>query len=337
MRIQTITWEKGRIKMIDQTKLPNTLRYIYIRDIHQLFRAIRSMRIRGAPALAAAGALGVVLAAYKSRLKSSRQLGEKLEQVIRYLGRSRPTAVNLFWGLKRMEAVLDKNQDNSVKRIKSALFEEAMGIIEEDRITCRRMARAGARLIKNGDRILTICNAGILATIDYGTALGVIYQAKKQGKQFRVFACETRPLLQGARLTTWELSKNGIDVSLICDNLAATLMRKKQISKVFVGADRIARNGDVANKVGTYNLAVLAHWHHIPFYVVAPLSTFDPAIRTGRDIPIEERSPLEVTRTLFKKAIAPSQVKVLNPAFDVTPHQLITAIITEKGIFKPKK
>jgi len=195
------------------------------------------------------------------------------------------------------------------------------------------MAKAGSRLIKNGDKILTICNAGILATIDYGTALGVIYQAKRAGKRFSVFACETRPLLQGARLTTWELKKKGVSVRLICDSLAATLMRKKQITKVLVGADRIARNGDVANKVGTYNLAVLANWHGIPFYVVAPLSSFDRQIKTGKDIPIEQRSPLEVTHNLFKCSIAPRGVKVLNPAFDVTPNQLITAIVTEKGLF----
>ncbi len=335
MRIKTIAWEKNRIKMIDQTELPNKLRYIYIRDIHKLFRAIRSMKIRGAPALAAAGALGVVLAAYQSVSRSRAQLKKQLEKAIDYLGSSRPTAVNLFWALERMRDTLNKNKDNSINKIKSGLLKEARQIIRQDCVTCRRMAGFGARLIKNGDGILTICNAGILATIDYGTALGVIYQAKKQGKQFRVFACETRPLLQGARLTAWELKKNGIEVSLICDSLAATLMRKKQISKVFVGADRIARNGDTANKVGTYNLAVLANWHRIPFYVVAPLSTFDPEIKTGSEIPIEQRSPLEVTRNLFKKPIAPSQVKVLNPAFDITPHQLITAIVTEKGILRP--
>jgi len=332
MRIRTITWEKDYIKIIDQTRLPNEFKYIHIRNIQQLFRAIRSMKIRGAPALGVAGALGVVLVAYKSRFKNREKLKQKLEKGINYLSSCRPTAVNLFWALQRMRNALERNKNNSAKRIKSALLKEAEAIIEQDRITCRRMARIGSRLIKNDDRILTICNAGILATVDYGTALGVIYKAKEQGKQFRVFACETRPLLQGARLTTWELKKNGINVTLICDNLAATLMRKGQISKVFVGADRIASNGDVANKVGTYNLAVLAVWHRIPFYVVAPLSTFDFKIKTGSDIPIEERSPLEVTQSLFKKPVAPSGIKVLNPAFDIIPHHLITAIITEQGI-----
>ncbi|MBC8357376.1 MAG: S-methyl-5-thioribose-1-phosphate isomerase [Candidatus Aminicenantes bacterium] len=335
MKIETIAWKAGRIKIIDQTKLPNELIYIFIKDVRQLFQAIRSMKIRGAPTLAAAGALGVVLAAYRNRSRGSGQFKKQLQNTINYLGRSRPTAVNLFWALNRMQGIL--NKDSSIDRLKSALLKEAREIIEEDRANCRRMGRIGARLISDGDKVLTLCNAGILATIDYGTALGVFYQAKKQGRRFKVFACETRPLLQGARLTSWELKKNGIDVSLICDNLAASLMRRKQINKVFVGADRIARNGDVANKVGTYNLAVLANWHRIPFYVVAPLSTFDSTIKTGRDIPIEERSPLEVTHSFFKKPIAPAQIKVLNPAFDVTPHQLITAIVTEKGILKIKR
>ena len=334
MKIQTIAWEKNQIKIIDQTKLPGELRYAYIKNVAQLFDAIKSMKIRGAPALAAAGALGVVLAAYKSRARNNRQLKRKLEQVIQYLGRSRPTAVNLFWALDRMRKVIDNNSNNSTERIKSALLKEAREVMKEDRITCRKMAEVGSRLIKDGDSILTICNAGILATIDYGTALGVIYRAKVEGKKFKVYACETRPLFQGARLTIWELKKKGIDATLICDSLAATLIRKKQITKVFVGADRIARNGDAANKVGTYNLAVLANWHGIPFYIVAPLSTFDPAIKTGNDIPIEERSPFEVTHNFFKKPIAPAGVRVLNPAFDITPHKLITAIITEKGILR---
>jgi methylthioribose-1-phosphate isomerase len=335
MRIQTIAWEKGNIRIIDQTKLPGELKYIYIKDVHQLFQAIRLMRIRGAPALGAAAALGVFLAAHNCRFANTEKLKMKLEQVICYLGKSRPTAVNLFWGLERMQNVLNKNKHSSADKMKSALLREALEIINQDRIVCRKMGKVGLKLIKDGDKILTVCNAGILATIDYGTALGVIYQAKEAGKKFKVFACETRPLLQGARLTTWELKKNGVDVTLICDSLAATLMRKGEISKVFVGADRIARNADAANKVGTYNLAVLARWHRIPFYVVAPISTIDSRIKTGKDIIIEERSPLEVTHNFFKKPIAPKKVRVLNPAFDITPHKLITAIITEKGILRP--
>ncbi|MFC1658202.1 S-methyl-5-thioribose-1-phosphate isomerase [Candidatus Omnitrophota bacterium] len=333
MKIQTIAWEKGAIKIIDQTKLPNKLEYVYLKDIRTVYVAIKSMKIRGAPALAAAGALGVVLAAYREKFKTRAQFMRKLEKAISFLASSRPTAVNLFWGLERMRSVLEKSRDTSPAKIKTALLQEADRIIEEDRIACRKMSERGARLIRNGDRILTVCNAGILATIDYGTALGVIYKAKQAGKRFKVFACETRPLLQGARLTAWELKKKGIDVTLICDSMAASLMRRKQITKVFSGADRIALNGDVANKIGTYSLAVLAKWHCIPFYVVAPLSTFDRKIRTGGEIPIEERSALEVTHNFFKQPIAPSGVKVLNPAFDVTPHQLVTAIITETAIF----
>ncbi|MFH1339098.1 MAG: S-methyl-5-thioribose-1-phosphate isomerase [Candidatus Omnitrophota bacterium] len=336
MKIRTIDWKKNRIKIIDQTKLPGEFRYVYIKNVRQLFDAIKSMKIRGAPALAAAGALGVVLAAHRSRAKNGRQLKRGLEQVIRYLGSSRPTAVNLFWALDRMRKAVDDNKNDSPARIKSALLKEATDIMEEDRLACRKMAEIGSRLIKDGDRILTVCNAGMLATIDYGTALGVIYKAKEKGRKFKVYACETRPLFQGARLTAWELKKSGIDVTLICDSLAATLMRKKQITKVLAGADRIALNGDAANKVGTYNLAVLADWHGIPFYIVAPLSTFDPAIKTGKDIPIEERPALEVTHNFFKRPIAPSGIKVLNPAFDVTPRRLITAIITEKGILKTR-
>lgn len=293
------------------------------------------MKIRGAPALAAAGALGVVLSAQKSRLNNARLLKKHLEKTINYLSRSRPTAVNLFWALGRMRNVLNIHKADTPEAIRKALFEEASKIIEEDRISCRKMAKFGSRLIKNGDSILTICNAGILATIDFGTALGVIYQAKKEGKKFSVVACETRPLLQGARLTAWELKKKGINFFLIFDSLAANLMREGKISKVLVGADRVAKNADVANKVGTYSLAVLAKWHNIPFYVVAPLSTFDAKAKTGRDIPIEQRSPREVTHNFFKKPIAPSGTKVINPAFDITPHQLITAIITEKGILRP--
>ena len=336
-KIQTITWENNRIKIIDQTKLPNEFKYIYIKDIPRLFAAIKSMKIRGAPALAAAGALGVVLAAHNCRLKDLDRFKKKLNQTIHYLGSSRPTAVNLFWALDRMSEIVNANRLHSVEKIKSALLNEALNIIQQDRLTCRQMAKKGARLINNGDRVLTICNAGILATIDYGTALGVFYQAKQQGKKFSVFACETRPLLQGARLTAWELKRNGIDVTLICDSLAATLMRNGQIDKVFVGADRIASNGDVANKVGTYNLAVLAKWHHIPFYVVAPLSTFDPAIKTGRQIVIEKRLESEVTHEFFKKPVAPSGIKVLNLAFDVTPHNLVSGIITQKGILHYSK
>ena len=227
------------------------------------------------------------------------------------------------------------NKDKPVFALKKIILSEAKKIIEEDRTSCRRIGQFGARLVKDNDTILTVCNAGMLATIDYGTALGVIYRADEEGKNIKVFACETRPMLQGARLTTWELKRKGVDVTLICDNMAATLMAQGKIDKVIVGADRIAANGDAANKIGTYNLAVLSRYHKIPFYVAAPAPTFDLGIRTGREIPIEQRKKDEVTDLFFKRSIAPKGVAVFNPAFDVTPNNLITAIVTDKGIIRP--
>jgi methylthioribose-1-phosphate isomerase len=259
----------------------------------------------------------------------------KLESVSSYLASSRPTARNLFWGIERARNVVIKNKGQSITEIKRLILDEALNVIEEDRDSCRKIGSYGAKLIKDQDSILTICNAGILATIDYGTALGVIYSAKAEGKKIKVYACETRPLLQGARLTAWELKKKGIDVTIICDNMAAALMKEGKINRVIAGADRIALNGDTANKIGTYNLAVLSKYHSIPFYIAAPISTFDLSLREGNGIIIEERGQDEVTTLLSKKVIAPSGVKVFNPAFDVTKHDLITAIITDKGIIRP--
>jgi methylthioribose-1-phosphate isomerase len=233
-----------------------------------------------------------------------------------------------------MASIAVANRSQPVAQIKKLLFNEARHIIEEDRATCRKIGDYGASLIKNGATILTVCNDGILATIDYGTALGVLYRAKEKGKRFKVFACETRPLLQGARLTTWELKQKGIDVTLICDNMAATLMRQGRVDAVITGADRIVANGDTANKIGTYSLAVLARYHRVPFYVAAPSSTFDLQAKSGRDIEIEQRPPDEVTGLFFKKPIAAANVSVYNPAFDVTDHGLISAIITDKGIVR---
>ena len=234
-----------------------------------------------------------------------------------------------------MCSVAVRNKNKAIPVIKRLLFKEAQKIIEEDRAACRKIGKCGAKLISRGDTVLTICNAGILATIDYGTALGVLYRAKEEGKKFKVIVCESRPLLQGARLSAWELKRNGIDVTLICDSMAASLMRQGKIDKVIVGADRIAANCDTANKIGTYALAVLSRCHKIPFYVAAPFSTFDLSIKSGRDIPIEERPAGEITQLFFKKPVAPLGVKVFNPAFDVTPHNLITAIITDRGIIRP--
>ena len=333
MPVDTIKWEGGAVKLIDQTLLPAKFRYITCRNIGKLWRAIKTLQVRGAPAIGIAGALGVVLGIQHSRAKTREGFLRDLNVACRYLGSSRPTAVNLFWALARMKFAAEENSFKNVAQMKKVLLKEALKIIDEDKRACRAMARHGASLIKSGDAILTHCNAGGLATADYGTALGALFEAKRSGKRIRVYADETRPLLQGARLTTWELMHAGIETILICDNMAAGLMAKGRIDKVFVGADRIASNGDAANKIGTYNVAVLAKHHGIPFYVVAPLSTFDLNIATGKDIPIEERDGNEV-RSLCGKFIAPKNVKVYNPAFDVTPNELITAIVTERGIFK---
>lgn len=335
MGLRTVEWKNSGIKIIDQTKLPGELKYLHIKDLKSLFRAIKELKVRGAPALGAAATLGVYLGIKDSRAKNFGEFSGELYKAARYIASSRPTARNLFWGIERMCSVALRNKHKPISAIKRLLFKEAQKLIEEDRLTCRRIGRYGAKLIKDKDRILTICNAGILATIDYGTALGVIYKAKQQGKRIKVCACETRPLLQGARLTTWELKKKGIDVTLICDNMAATLMQQGRIDKVIAGADRIAAGGDAANKIGTYNLAVLSHYHKVPFYIAAPHSTFDLTIKTGKDIPIEERKAGEVTELFFKRPITAKGIKVFNPAFDVTPHNLITAIITDKGIIRP--
>ena len=333
MPVETICWKSGKIKFIDQTLLPHKLKYVSTDDIHRLWRAIKRLEIRGAPAIGIAGALGVVIGIKRSKAKTFDKFFKELQNSARYLGSSRPTAVNLFWALERMEHVAYDNGSKPIARIKDILLEEALKILDEDKKSCRRMARYGASLVKKGSKILTHCNAGGLATADYGTALGVLFESHRLGKKIKAYVDETRPLLQGARLTTWELMREGIDTTLICDNMAASLMAKGRIDMIFVGADRIASNGDAANKIGTYSLAVLAKYHKIPFYVVAPLSTFDFDIKSGKEIPIEERSGDEV-RSVLGKLIAPKNVKAYNPAFDVTPNELITAIITEKGIFK---
>ena len=335
MNIRTIEWKNNSIKLIDQTKLPLKLEYIYVKDLKTLWRTIKILQVRGAPALGVAAGLGVYLGLKDSKARDFTAFNKELNRAIAYLASSRPTARNLFWGLERMRKVVIENRGKPVSLIKKFLLREVKRIIEEDRLACRKMGYYGAKLIKNQDTILTICNAGILATLDYGTALGVIYRAKEEGKKIKVYACETRPLLQGARLTTWELNKKGIDVTLICDNMAATLMKQGKIDKVITGADRIAANGDAANKIGTYNLAVLSWFHKIPFYIAAPVSTFDLKIKSGKDIPIEQRPVKEVTELFFKYPIAQKNTKVFNPAFDVTPNNLISAIITDKGIIRP--
>ena len=333
--MKAIEWLGDRVRIIDQTKLPQKLEYLYIRDLKSLWRAIKLMKIRGAPALGAAAALGVYIGIKNSKARNFTQLKKEIEKTISFLHSCRPTARNLFWGLERMRKAAQIHKDKPVSQIKKILFQEARKIIEEDKASCRKIGYYGAKLIKNNDTILTICNAGILATIDYGTALGVIYRAKEEGKRIKVYACETRPMLQGARLSTWELKRCGIDVTLICDSMAATLMSQGKITKVITGADRIAANGDSANKIGTYNLAVLSRYHKVPFFVAAPASTFDLSLKSVKSIPIEQRSKREVTELFFKLPIAEKNIKVFNPAFDVTDNALITAIITDKGIIRP--
>ncbi|KPK97081.1 MAG: methylthioribose-1-phosphate isomerase [Omnitrophica WOR_2 bacterium SM23_72] len=333
--MKTIEWIHNRIRIIDQTKLPLHLNYVTISDLDSLCRSIKSMRIRGAPALGAAAGWGVYLGIKDSKARDGITFNREVRRVANYIGRSRPTARNLFWGLERMMEASQKNRNKSVAMLKKILFKEARQIMEEDQKACLRIGSYGAALINKRDALLTICNAGILATIDYGTALGVVYRALRQGKKMEVFVCETRPMLQGARLTTWELKRHGVDVTLICDSMAASLMAQGKIKKVFTGADRIAANGDAANKIGTYALAVLARAHKIPFYIAAPASTFDLNIKNGRGIPIEQRDKREVTELFFKKPIAGKDIKVFNPAFDVTPHRMISAIITDKGIIRP--
>lgn len=334
MPVATIEWDDGKVKLIDQTKLPEELVYIRCSEIEKLWEAIKSLRVRGAPALGIAAALGTVLGMQNSTATNYEDFREELKKVTGFLATSRPTAVNLFRALERMKRTAKANRQKSVPQIKKILLEEALKIIDENKRECRRIGRNGAGLIKDGDSILTHCNAGGLATADYGTALAIIFTAHEQGKKIKVYADETRPLLQGARLTTWELMQSKIDVTLICDNMAAQVMKEGRINCVLVGADRIAANGDTANKIGTYGLAILAKAHGIPFYVAAPTSTFDLTLATGDRIPIEERGQEEITCG-FGRRTAPEGVKVYSPAFDVTPAHLITAIITEVGIARP--
>ena len=334
MPLPTIEWIgeiDGKIKLIDQTLLPNELKYVYCDDKESIYHAIKTLMVRGAPAIGIAGAMGTVVGIKNCDAADFESFFNEMKQVTAYLGSSRPTAVNLFWGLKRMEDVAQKNSQRSVSAIKNILLEEAKTILEEDKTICRKIGENGESLLEDGSCVITHCNAGGLATGDYGTALAVMFAAAENGKNISVYADETRPLLQGSRLTAWELKNAGIDVTLICDNMAAHTMKQRKIDCVIVGADRIAANGDAANKIGTYSLSIIAKEHNVPFYVAAPASTFDLSIASGDEIPIEERHSDEVTSISGNK-IAPDGIKVFNPAFDVTPASNIAAIITERGI-----
>jgi methylthioribose-1-phosphate isomerase len=335
---RTIAWvggPDGFVRLIDQTLLPTRLEYRDCRTVEEVWEAIRALRVRGAPAIGIAAAMGVVLGLQRCTDRSRGAYWRRLQEVTAYLRGSRPTAVNLFWALDRMERrVRGRTEELPPGELTRQLLDEALAIEEEDRQMCRSIGLAGAALIGEGQGVLTHCNAGGLATADYGTALAVIFAAAEQGRRFQVFVDETRPLLQGARLTAWELLQHGVDATLICDNMAAQVMKERRIDLVVVGADRIAANGDTANKIGTYGVALLARAHGIPFYVAAPSSTFDLSLPTGDAIPIEQRAPQEVTHG-FGRQTAPDGVKVYNPAFDVTPAGLIAGIITAKGLIRP--
>jgi methylthioribose-1-phosphate isomerase len=320
--------------MIDQTRLPEELHYLRTRDVNEVWTAIKTLQVRGAPAIGIAAAMGVVVAIQNLPARSATDLETAVNAAADSLATSRPTAVNLFWALDRMRAAAHASLSLSPARMKERLAAEALAIFNEDMAMCRAIGRHGATLLKDNATVLTHCNAGGLATSGYGTALAPVYVAAEQGRTIHVFADETRPLLQGARLTAWELMQAGIDVTLICDNMAAHTMKTHHIDAILVGADRIAANGDSANKVGTYGVAVLAKAHGIPFYVLAPSSTFDLTLSSGAGIPIEERGPEEITKG-FGKRTAPEGVKTYSPAFDVTPADLITAIICERGVLYP--
>jgi methylthioribose-1-phosphate isomerase len=329
--LQSVYFENGVLKILDQTKIPTNTEFIEITKIEDAWDAIKQLKVRGAPAIGIAAAYGLLLGINDAPETSFEEFYSVFKAQSDYLATSRPTAVNLFWALKRMNDRALKEKNVPVTRIKEALVEEAHLIRTEDEEVCRTIGEHALTLLKDGMGILTHCNAGGIATARYGTALAPLYLAKEKGWDIKVFADETRPLLQGARLTAWELMQAGIDVTLITDSMAAMVMQKGKVQAVIVGCDRVAANGDVANKIGTYGVALLAKAHNIPFYVAAPMSTIDLETKTGEEIPIEERDASEITEG-FGKRTAPEGVKVFNPAFDVTPHHLVTAIITEKGI-----
>lgn len=330
--IRTIEWTDEGVVMIDQRLLPTEEVYNTYRTVEEVAEAIRSMVIRGAPAIGVAAAMGIALGV--SRLSSEEGLEERFQEICETIRNTRPTARNLFWAIERMKGVFEEHRGRSLEQIQQALKKEAVRIHDEDIEINRRIGRYGAELLAEQSTVLTHCNAGALATAGYGTALGVIRAAVEQGKKIQVFADETRPFLQGSRLTAWEMMKEGIPCTLITDNMSGYFMKAGQIQAVVVGADRIARNGDVANKIGTYSVAVLAREHGIPFYVAAPLSTIDLETATGEEIPIEQRQVEEVTEIRGQR-LAPPAVGVQNPAFDVTPNRLVSAIITEMGVARP--
>jgi methylthioribose-1-phosphate isomerase len=333
--IRPVQWRDARLFIIDQTLLPIEYREIPLDSVEAVWEAIRALRVRGAPAIGVCAAFGVVVALTQHKPTDTKGARRVVDEAAAYLATSRPTAVNLFWALDRMKACAHEfPSGDGLDRLLSTLEHEAIEICDEDVRRCEAIGNHGSALIQDGSGILTHCNAGALATAGYGTALAGMFRAHEMGKRFHVFADETRPLLQGARLTAWELANAGIHVTVICDSAAAQVMREGRVQLVIVGADRIAANGDTANKIGTYGVAQLARAHAIPFYVAAPLSTFDTAIQHGGQIPIEQRDSSEIANAFGKRTV-PEGVDTYNPAFDVTPAALIAGIVTEQGILRP--
>lgn len=331
MKNYSLSFKKDELIILDQTKLPLKVEYLKIISLEQAFKAIKNLKVRGAPLIGVFAGYSLYLSLKNRSFKSKREFFKRLNKNIFYLKTSRPTAVNLSWALDRIKRKAEDNSGKDITGIKEIIKKEAKAIHREDILLCRKIAESGIKLINSRDRILTHCNTGFLATSGEGTALSIIYEAQRKYGNIKVYADETRPLFQGARLTAWELLSKKVDVTLICDNMPAYLMKMGKIDKIIVGADRIASNGDTANKIGTYSLAVLAKHHKIPFYVAAPSSSFDLSLDKGEDIPIELRGEREI-KFIQKKQITPSKTPVWNPAFDLTPAGLITCLITEKGI-----
>lgn len=333
MKFKTVEWNKNSLRILDQKRLPQKEVYLIVKSVRKLARSIMDLSVRGAPAIGITAAYGVALSSYHAKKLNIDKARSRISKDIEILRNTRPTAINLFWALNRMEKKVDKYNGNNPQKLHSLLLNEAKKIHKEDEEICEKIGKNGAKIVPHKANILTHCNAGALATGGWGTALGVVYAADEQGKKIHVYAGETRPLLQGARLTIWELRKNKIPVTLLVDSARASLIKNHNINLIIVGADRIAANGDTANKIGTYPLALLAKQHKVKFYVAAPSTTFDLSIKTGKEIPIEERDDEEV-RTFSKILTTSATVDIYNPAFDVTPNRLITGIITEKGLLK---
>ena len=327
--------QRPTLKIIDQTKLPGKVEFLFLTELEEIREAIYLLRVRGAPAIGVAAAIGIYVIANEIDAPNANDFEAAFMAARERLASARPTAVNLFWALDRMAKVVEGSRDKTVGAVKALLREEAVKIRDEDVAACRKIGENGLTLIKDGDGILTHCNAGQLAAVKYGTALAPVHLGRERGYRFRVFTDETRPLLQGIRLSAFELSAAGIETTVICDNMASQVMKNGWVQAVFAGCDRMAANGDACNKIGTSGVAILAKHYGIPFYICLPLSTIDMNIKTGEGIVIEERDPAEVTEMWYRKPMAPAGVKVFNPAFDVTEHELITAIVTERGIVRP--